>query len=434
MKTITSVAVLIALLVSLTPISAQDSTTLKLWRFFNECADQFRGVTEIGDDTDVCAINQIFANKWNAENSEIQVETTVVSWPGIVELNSAIATGNAPDIMTLHAFRIPLYASRGVLTPLTPYLEEAGIEVDDLLPNVRDAVSYNGEIYALPMDIHGMLWAINLDMWGEAGLLDADGNPMIPVGRDEFMAACEAMLETHNAPLLDVGTDDILGTSFAWFSFHQQFGGTIVNEDGLPNINSEAGIEALQLLIDLIDAGCATRGEIGVIYESFINGNIGGVVAGTWQVNEFDKQIREGSNLQNMYVAPFPTIGPEPGIWGGSHVWIVPQGPNPDPQRILKSLAYLKFVYDNNLAWTHTGHSTVRQSVLESDDYRNLPHRAEYEQFAHDAEHFPGALWMTAFDSIMHEELQAAILGLKTPEQALADAQFRLDDFAAFQN
>ena len=90
------------------------TTNLKLWRIFNECASQYEGVTELGDTTDVCAVQQILANQWNAEHPDAQVETTSLVWPGIVELNAALAAGTPPDIFTLHAFRIPTYASKGV--------------------------------------------------------------------------------------------------------------------------------------------------------------------------------------------------------------------------------------------------------------------------------------------------------------------------------
>src|SRR5688572_21518183 len=131
---------ILALLVMLSvlPIVAQDApTTLQLWRIFNECASQYEGVTELGETTDVCAVQQILANQWNAEHPELQVQTTSLVWPGIVELNAALAAGTPPEIFSLHAFRIPSYASKGALTPLTTYLAEAGLDVNDMLPSVR---------------------------------------------------------------------------------------------------------------------------------------------------------------------------------------------------------------------------------------------------------------------------------------------------------
>jgi multiple sugar transport system substrate-binding protein len=411
-----------------------EPTTLQLWRFFNECTSQFEGVTQLADTTDVCAVQQVLANQWNAEHPELQVETTSLVWPGVVELNAALAAGTPPDIMSMHAFRIPAYASRGILTPLTGYLEEAGIDVDDLLPNVRDAVTYNGEIYALPFDVHGILWHINLDVWDQVGLLDEAGNPMIPVGLEAFEAACQQVLDATGSPIFGGGDDDIIGTEVIWFSIYAQMGGSVADEEGMPSVNTPLAVEALEIQKRLRDQGCFSTGELGHTYERFNQGTVASVNGGTWMVNEFDAQVRDpNAGLKNLYVASFPQFGDNPAVWGGSHTWVVPLGPNADPARIRAAVQYLKFFLDNQLAWTRTGHATVRQSVLDSPEYQALPHHDEYADFANQVVYFPKSLWVTAIDQIMHEETQAALLGEKTPEQALNDAQSRLVDIASFQ-
>lgn len=59
--------------------------------------------------------------------------------------------------------------------------------------------------------------------------------------------------------------------------------------------------------------------------------------------------------------------------------------------------------------------------------------KGEYAEFVPSAVIPPRENWSTAFESIMDEELSAAFIGEKTPEQALADAQTRLEDFALFE-
>ncbi|MBX3062681.1 MAG: extracellular solute-binding protein [Anaerolineae bacterium] len=436
-KSLISLLVLVALLIvsNASPTAAQgEPSRIQLWRFFNECASKFAGVTTLGDTTDVCAVQQVLANQWNAEHPELQVETTSLVWPGIVELNAALAAGTPPEIMSLHAFRVPTYASRGALTPLTSYLKEAGIDVDDLLPNVRDAVTYNGEIYAIPFDVHGILWHINLDLWKQAGLLNADGKPNIPVGLEAFEAACKQVLEKTNSPIFGGGDDDIVGTEVIWFSIYAQMGGSIADENGMPSVNTPAAIEALELQIRLRNEGCFSSGELAKTYEGFNQGKVASVNGGTWMVNEFDAQVRDpNAGLKNLYVAPYPQLGDKPAVWGGSHTFVVPLGPNADPARVKAAVQYLKFFYDNQLAWTRTGHASVRQSVLDSAEYKALPHHDEYTEFANQVVYLPKAGWVNAFDQILHEEIQAAILGEKSPEQALNDAQARLVDIASFQ-
>lgn len=408
--------------------------TLQMWRIFNECASQYEGVTELGDTTDVCAVQQIHANQWNAEHPETQVETTALVWPGIVELNSALAAGTPPDIMTLHAFRIPSYASKGALTPLTSYLEEAGIDPDDMLPNVRDAVTYNGEIYAIPMDVHGILAHINLDLWEKAGLVDGSGKPMIPTSMAEFEAACQKVKAATGGPLFAAGDDDVLGTAWVWASLYAQLGGSAVDAEGMPSVNTPQSVEALQTFLRLRDEGCLLGGELGKNYESFVGGNIASVLGGTWMVNEWDAQVRDpNAALKRYYVAPMPQLGSSPAGWGGSHTWTVPLGPNADPERVKAALAYIKHVWDQNLDWTRTGHATVRRSVLESPEYLALPHKSEYLEYGDTAIFNPATNWSVGYDQVMHEEVQAALLGQKPAEQALGDAQARLMDVASLQ-
>jgi multiple sugar transport system substrate-binding protein len=428
------ILVIFATISMVSPIAAQSGSTIQLWRFFNECASKFAGVTTLDDTTDVCAVQQVLANQWNAEHPKMQIQTTSLVWPGIVELNAALAAGTPPDIMSMHTFRIPTYASRGVLTPLTSYFKEAGIDIDDLLPNVRDAVTYNGEIYALPFDVHGVLWHINLDLWKEAGLVDDAGKPKLPNGLEEFEAACKQVKEKTGSAIFGAGDDDVVGTVWLWYSILAQMGGNVVDQDGMPSVNTTEAIDALKLQLRLHSDGCIGSGEIGKTYESFNQGKMASVNGGTWMVNEFDTQVRDANSaLKNYYVAPFPQFGKKLAGQGGSHVWVVPLGKNADPERVRAAVQYLKFFYDNQMSWVRTGHATVRKSVLASAEYQALPHRNEYAEFANRAVYNPFTVWAAAFDQILHEEIQAALLGNKTPEQALNDAQARLVDIASFQ-
>jgi ABC-type glycerol-3-phosphate transport system substrate-binding protein len=96
------------------PVAQAAPGSIELWRFFNECASKYPAdVTKIDpNNADVCAVQQILANQWNAAHPELQVKTTSLLWPGIVELNSALSAGTPPDIVTLHAFRRTLLRAR----------------------------------------------------------------------------------------------------------------------------------------------------------------------------------------------------------------------------------------------------------------------------------------------------------------------------------
>ena len=418
------------------PVAQAAPSSIELWRFFNECASKFpASVTTIDpNNADVCAVQQILANKWNAAHPELQVKTTSLLWPGIVELNSALSAGTPPDIMTLHAFRVPAYASKGALTDLTPYLAEAGIDPHDILAKPLEAVSYNGKIYAIPIDVHGTLWHLNLDLWQKAGLVGADGKPMLPTSLADFEAACQKIKAAGGGPILGAGDDDDVGTGYVWASLYAQFGGKAFDDKGKPTVDTPQALKALQTMLKLRSEGCFTGGQLAKTYEDFINGKIAGVVAGTWQVNEWDAQVRDPkAALKKYYVAPMPQLGPQPGTWGGSHTFVIPLGANADPARVKAALSYIKYFWDHDLDWTRTGHSTTSKSILNSADYQALPHHAEYLAYADQAVYNPQTTWAGGYDALIQEEVGAVMLGTKTPEQALQDMQSRLTDAADFQ-
>lgn len=415
---------------------AQAAETLELWRFFNECASKYPAdvVTIDPNNADVCAVQQIVANQFNAANPDLQVNTTSLLWPGIVELNSALSAGNPPDIVSLHAFRIPAYASKGALTDLTPYLAEAGIDANDILAKPREAVTYNGKIYGIPIDVHGALWHINLDLWDKAGLVDADGKPMLPTSLSEFEAACQKIKDSGGGAIFGAGDDDVVGTGWVWASLYAQLGGKAFDDQGMPSVDTPEALEALQMMLKLRSDGCFTGGQLAKTYEDFINGKVASVIAGTWQVNEWDAQVRDpNAALKKYYVAPMPQLGSQPGTWGGSHTFVVPLGNNADPERVKAALRYIKFFWDRDLDWTRTGHSTTSQSILDSAEYQALPHHAEYLAYADQAVYNPQTTWAAGYDAVIQEEITAALLGNKSPEQALQDIQSRLTDAANFQ-
>jgi multiple sugar transport system substrate-binding protein len=414
--------------------AAPSTVSLNLWRFFNECSEKWADVKTLSEDArDVCAINEVMANTFMAANPNIQIATTVTDWPGTIELNAALAAGTPPDIMSMHDKRVPLYAQRGALTPLTAYFKEAGIDVNDILPEVREAVSYNGEIYGLPIDVHGLLWMINMDMWKEAGLVDANGDPILPTNLDEFNAACEKMKKVTDLPILNK-EPGLVGITYFWYGLLGQFGGTVVDAEGKPNVNTPEALSAVNLMLEVAKSGCAPFNDNPS--EGFFKGISPGNVEGTWMVNEFDAVVanpNSGSALKNFYVATMPKLGPKDArVWGGSHVWVVPLGAKADPERVKAITKYLKFWFDNQLVWARTGHGTVRDSVLKSDAYQALPHRREYLDFPNQVFSEPGTPWISGFEGIMTEELQQVVFGKKTPEQALAAAQSRLTDLSQF--
>ena len=413
----TLVFLLALIIISIIPATAQDDS-ISIMHFLGECE-----ITTLGEGCDLHAQIHMFE-----EETGIAVEQVLTGWPGITEFNTALAANEPPEIMGLAGAQIPNYASRGLLTPLDDLLTEAGIDVSDFTDAGLNFVTYDGQIYGLPVNIHAHVWYINVDVWAEAGLVDENGEPIIPTNEEEFLAAAAQMLETTGKPFVTFQTDGHNGTAWPLMSLIYQLGGAIADEEGNPTINTPEAAQALEFMANLYEEEYAPRLiDYTTAWNLFLNGEGGSNVNGTWVVEGAEAQVNDPeSPLKNYRVVPFPNIFGS-GVWGDGTAWVLPTGTNTEA-----AVQFLRIAFDTNIWWVNNA-VTVRQSFLTSEQYLGYP-LGNLTETATDAVAYPPVLWVAAADDILNEEVQAVFLGEKDIETALQDAQARLEDVVRFSN
>ena len=103
-----------------------------------------------------------------------------------------IATsGGQYDVVTIGTYEVPIWAKQDWLVPLDDLPED--YNVDDLLPAVRDALSVDGTLYALPFYGESAMVMYRTDLAEEAGVTIPDE----PTWAD-IKAAAEAMTDKEN--------------------------------------------------------------------------------------------------------------------------------------------------------------------------------------------------------------------------------------------
>lgn len=109
-------------------------------------------------------------------------------------------------------------------------------------------------------------------------------------------------------------------------------------------------------------------------------------------------------------------------------MWSIPASLKTDDSKYKAALKVLAFINDHNIDWARTGHMAVRNSVLTSEQYAQLPHRAEYTATASIARDTPPSTQYGAIQDVLNRELQAIWLTGKSVDDALADAQLDVQD------
>jgi len=396
-----------------------------LGRFFGACEDA-------GTDTkpsvgEACIIQSII-NAADAEIDGVTVKTLPTDWGNYYDqVKAAFAGGTPPDVFVMHRHRIPEFAGLGAVANISGDLEEVGIDPSDWSENALAAVSYKDGIYGVPMDFHANLWHVNMDVMEASGLVE-NGKPVLPSSPAELLE--------HAKKVKEATGKDYLAADFAQFpigvrlvlALMWQQDANIFSEDGTATINNAEAKNAVTAITQLFDAGFANpKLNYADSQQAFLNGESAILVNGTWVVDFYTAEAAKSEvALNDYYVADFPTLFAKGATWADSHMWALPSTLKGEKKQA--ALKVLAFINEHNVDWARTGHMAVRTSVIESDEYKSLPHRAEYSGTAAIAKDTPPSARYGAIQDVLNRELQAIWLTGKSVDTALADAELEVQD------
>ncbi|GAB3119759.1 extracellular solute-binding protein [Glaciibacter psychrotolerans] len=404
-----------------------DGTTIQMSRMFGDCEETTAGVTDTSKATSECEAIQILTNKFNAENEfGITVERLGGSeWASYYDAFNASLAGGAPaDIANLHAHALPDYAARNSVIPIDT--DAMGIDLADASDAARGGVEWDGATYAVPFDLHAILAHVNVDLFTQAGLVNADGTPKLPTSAEEFLADAKIVKEKTGKFFISIAyANDPMGFRLFSMLVNQQ-GGELISDDGKTvNIDTPEAQNALEFINTLVDEGYADRTvDYAGSTAQFLAGDSAVLMNGTWAVNEY-----ANTAPFTYQVADFPTLYEQPATWAASHTWVIPRQKSGDVVKYRAAEEFAKFLYNNTDTWAiATGHMSPRVSVLESDAYLNAVQRSNYVETAKNNAHLVPHIknWQPAEDAIL-EQISSTWLNDKDIAAALTEAQARVE-------
>ena len=408
--------------------SATAETELTLGRFFGACEEAGTDpATAVGE---ACIIQSII-NAFSEADNGITVVTLPTEWDNYYDqIKTTYAGGNPPDVHVMHRHRVLEFATLGAIAPLTEDLAGVNIDTSDWADLAVAAVTHGDDIYAVPFDFHATLWHVNMDIMEEAGLVNDDGTLILPTSPEEMIEQAKAVKEKTGKDYLasDFSVSPMgIRVLLAWIWQQNQ---NIFEGDAV-TLDTDATRAAIKTLTDLIDGGYVNEQfDYANAQQAFLDGDVAILANGTWVVDFYAAQAADPSvPLANYHVTDFPTIFETPATWADTHMWAVPASLKAnDPEKYQAALQLLAWINENNAAWAKTGHMAVRKSVLESDAYANLPHRADYSGTADIARDVPPSVKYGAIQDTLVRELQAIWLTDKSVDDALSDAEQDIQD------
>lgn len=212
---------------------------------------------------------------FNAEYPNVTIDIQYLPWNGRYEkMLTAIAGGEAPNVVYLNDFQVPLFAATDNLVPISEvYTQE---ELDAMYTEGSlGALSYDGTLYALPILQNSLGYLYNVDLFVEAGL-DPE-NP--PQTWDEMKDAIAKLTKTDgNGEIIQAGARFDLNRPSPVTSIMNQVwqaGGNILDENNNVIINSEETANALNFIKSLFDGGYIQKSNITGGGFEFASGKVG---------------------------------------------------------------------------------------------------------------------------------------------------------------
>ncbi len=223
------------------------------------------------------------------QHPDIQLQYINVQAPDwdslFTKLLTMVASGQAPDIVTVATEGVQQFAAKGLAAPLDAYVKRDKAQLAeffaDVHPTLVEAMMYNGSLYLLPTDFNAVNMYYDPILLGEAGF----GRPSENWTKDDFLKIARATTKKKSnqtntfgyawvvrlwgswTPWIDVAGGDLLqfgrapGGAWLWDTFYKGNpqakgrGGGIAW--GQPTANSASNLEALQFVMELTKQGLA---------------------------------------------------------------------------------------------------------------------------------------------------------------------------------
>jgi multiple sugar transport system substrate-binding protein len=360
----------------------------------------------------------LYIDKFNQSQDKINIEAKFIPFAEFKrQLTVALVGGTPPDCVLVDNPDFAAYIDMGAFEALDDRIADWEYGKDDFYPGPWASATWEGKQYGIPFETNTLVLFYNVDMFKKAGL-DPDKPPKT---WEELNQYAKKLTKdgVYGISVCAVASEE--GT-FQWLPFLQQNGGNVFNLD------SPEAVEALQLWVDWVKNGYVSKEILNMdqwsgVRPQFQNENAAMMVNGPWCIVPIRAEV---PNL-NWRLAVLPGRVKQASAMGGVNIGIVKGAKNADA-----AWEYIKWLYaPERIAefWQKFGTLPVMPKIAESAPYwKGDPvYEVLLEQMKYAAPRGPHPRW-PEISAAIYNAMQEALTGVKTSEQALADAAKKVAD------
>lgn len=313
----------------------------------------------------------------------------------------------------------------------------------EFTPLILEHSTVDGRLVQLPRhsDVSNLFYQVSLfeDAENQAAFEAEYGYPLAPP--ETWDQVRDMAMFFANPPdfygFQFVGKDEAVTGRF--YEMLVANGGQFIDDEMRPAFNSEAGVAALQFFVDLYEAGAVPAGVPNYLWDDTGLGFGSGTVAmdldwAGWSAYFNDPANSAVAGNVAMMRAPMGTAGIRTG-WSGSHTFSITEGC--DNKEAAASFVTFLTSHDRQMIEARTGLLPTRPAVWEAaaaefaaagNTFMADVFATFQTSMAEDAFTPPLVPEWIEISNVLWPELQAAIVGDKTAQQALDDAAAAADE------
>ena len=364
---------------------------------------------------DVTAMTQAFT-----ESTGIQVNPTFVAYEELAPKILTSAASGGYDVILGDCIWPAQFAKAGLVLEVTDRLSE--VDLDDIYQGALDATKYEGKYYGMPWlnDVKYMF--VNMELLKQAGVEAA------PTTWDELIADAKLCKEQGICEYPIVGCyaqAECLVCDYTCIA--GSFGGTFVDADNNPTLNSPENVAALDFMAQTLTDGLCNPKSLEMIEDdvlsTFAAGNAVFAINWTYQYASMNDESASSVVGQGI-IMPIPGTDKAQSatVNGGMPLMITAGCKNPDEawdymlflaskemqaKYCANALPIWKSLYTDPQVIETAGEAVVEASQIQFDFIQNRPMVPYYNELS----------------TSMQTELQLVLLGQKTAQEALDSLQ-----------
>jgi multiple sugar transport system substrate-binding protein len=303
-------------------------------------------------------------DKFNAANPNIKVTMTSQA-----EYNTKLATASAsdalPDVAIINEDQIATQAFNHIIRAEDALVQQIGIGQSDFPAEAWKLGQVNGHTYGIPLSIVPMTMYYNDDLMKKANISAP------PTNAADFDKAAAAMTSGANHGF-------VITSGFPIQQIFQQllhqYGGSEYNADATQATwNSDAGVKALQWMVDAQKKYSAPKLPVDADLNAFKAGQAGMIWNGIWQTTNV---TGDAVDFAGKATAP-PQIGDQPATWGGMALLSLPAHKKAvDQCKESASGIFVKYILDNSVEWAKAGNIPASNKVRSSPEFQAVQPQA----------------------------------------------------------